>query len=107
MVVEEDYENSTIWITTDKRDKRIKVYIPMYSRYSHWHIKYEDGTNIVGLDGVYLTGREAVRAVEYWEVETKESKKVYLDRVLGPESLPVLKRKKVKRSDAIVRTKAS
>ena len=107
MDVKEDYENSVVWVTTEKRDKRIKIFVPRFGRYPHWRITYEDGQNVVGLDGVYITSREALRAVTFWEQETKESKKTYQDRVLGPDAPPKLKRKKVKRSDTIVTAKAS
>ena len=107
MDVKEDYENSIVWVTISKRDKRIKIFVPRFGRYPYWHITYEDGQNIAGLEGVYITSREALRAVTFWEQETKESNKVYLDRVFGPADPPQLKRKKVKRSDTIVTAKAS
>ena len=97
MDVLEDHENKIIWVTTVKRERRIKIFIPQFNRFPHWRIRYEDGTSINGLDGVYTTRAEALRAVGFWEHDAKESQKVYQDRVFGTEPPPVLKYKKVKK----------
>jgi hypothetical protein len=95
-VVKEDHENKTIWLTTPKRESRIKVFVPEFSGYPFWRIRYEDGTTIPELTGVFLSRREAIKALELWEESTKVSKTKYQNDLWGHKEPPVLKRKKVK-----------
>jgi hypothetical protein len=96
VVVEEDTENKTVWLTTPKRESKIKVFIPQFSGYSFWKIRYEDGTEIPELSGSFITKREALKALDIWEEATKISKTKYQRDNWGHEEPPVLKRKKVK-----------
>jgi hypothetical protein len=96
MDVLEDPSGKLLWVTTEKRDKRIKVFIPEFNNFSFWYIKYEDGTEVPELTGAWLTKREAVKALEFWEQETKVSKTKYRKDLWGDKEPPELKRKKVK-----------
>lgn len=92
----EDYENQIVFVSTPKRKQRIKVFVPVGS-FAHWHIRYENGKPIDGLDGVYLSRKEAMKAVILWERNTKKTEDAKQFELFGDKEPPVLKRK-VKRA---------
>jgi len=98
MVVNEDFDNKVLVVTSEKRKRQLRVFVPKFGNYSFWRITYEDGNHVPGLEGVFLSRREALRAIELWENNTKVSREVYRDEIFGPANPPVLKRKNIKRA---------
>lgn len=96
--VVEEPEKQLIWIETDKRKNRIKIYVPQYSVYGHWRVAYEDGRPIEEIPGSFLSRREAILHVKNWLRITKQSKQAKQYQLFGDKEPPVLRAKKVKAS---------
>lgn len=92
-VVKEDIEERALYLSTEKREKNIKVYYPRFINNAFWRIAYEDGGAVSDeLSGDYTSKQDALKALERWERNTSPTVGA---RFKGKQP-PVLKTKKVR-----------
>ncbi len=93
MDVHEDYENQIVWVTTEKKKNRIKIYVPMNGT-ATWKIAYEDGRQIPELKGAYTSPKNAIEAIVKWERKAKTNNAVKHDEWFGPDQKKQLRTKR-------------
>ena len=100
----EDTDAQIVWVTTPKRRKKIKIFVPV-GNYARWHIAYEDGSHVENLsNGTYLSRKAAIYAVVAWDTMATQSQDARLYELFGDKEPPVLKRKPVRGARAKANT---
>lgn len=94
--VTEEPENQILWIETNKRKSKLKVFVHPADGFGFWRVAYEDGRKINDLAGKFLSKSEALKAVREWIAKTKKSETAKQYELFGDKEPPVLKRKKVR-----------
>jgi hypothetical protein len=97
--ITEDYAKQIVWVETSKRKEKIKIFVPL-NGLVNWKITYEDGRGIPELGGIFLTKRDALKALNLWLVNAKTSEAVNHDEWFGRDEKKEVKRKKVSGSRA-------
>lgn len=91
----EQPENQIILCTTPKRRDKIKIYVPV-GQFPYWKICYENGGEIEGLGGRWMSRGDATKAVIQWERLAKKTEGAKQFEMFGDKQPPVLKRKKTR-----------
>lgn len=94
--VTEEPEKQIVWVTTNKRKNKIKIFVHPMDGFGFWRVGYEDGRPIPEIGGRFLSKNEALKEVKKWLIQVKQSKEAKQYELFGDKQPPELKRKQVR-----------